>query len=106
MSDERIEVNQPFRLILTCYKDGAIVDLETTIAQKIEYRDPSGIEVEVIASILTPPGTDGKIYYDFVQDKIDKINIWKAKPWLTFTDGDKIPGEPIDIEVYDEWESM
>ncbi len=105
MSDERIEINQPFRLILTCYKDGVIVDLATTTTQSIEYRDPSGTEVKVTASVLNPPGTNGKIYYDFVQDDINKINLWKAKPWLTFAGLGEIPGDPVDVEIYDEWES-
>lgn len=105
MSDERIEVNQPFRLIITCYKDGALVDLADTTLQQIEYRNPAGVATEVTATILNPPGTDGKIYYDFAKNIVNVINKWKAKPWLTFLSSDKLPGEPIDIEIYDEWES-
>ena len=104
MSDERIEVSQPFRLIMTCYKDGTIVDLSTTTVQEIEYRDPSGVEVKVVATILTPPGADGKIYYDFPQGTIGKTNIWKAKPWLTFAGLGEIPGDPVDIDIHEKWE--
>ena len=106
MSDERIEINQPFRLIITCLKDGTIVDLSTTTAQSIEYRDPSGTEVKKTATILNPPGSDGKVYLDFIQNEANKINTWKAKPWLTFAGLGEIPGDPVDVEIFDEWESL
>ncbi len=105
MSNERIETNQPFRLIIVCYRDGTIVNLATTSAQSIEYKDPSGVEVKEVATVLTPPGADGKIYIDLIQDAWSLHNIWKAKPWLTFAGLGEIPGEPIDVEVYQEWES-
>lgn len=106
MSDERIEINQPFQLIIVCEVDGEIYDLQNTTAQAIEYRSPDGIENKVTAQILNPPGTDGKIYYNVPKDIFNKINNWLAKPWLTLIGGDEIPGDPIEIEVYAKWEKQ
>ena len=103
MSDERIEVNQPFRLIITCYRDGVLVDLSVTTTQSIEYRSPKGTETKVGATILNPPGSDGKIYYDFPSNTANVQNIWKAKPWLTFAEGE-LPGDPVDVEIHTKWE--
>jgi hypothetical protein len=107
MSDiERIEVNQPFRLIITCYMDGALVDLSTTSARSIEYKDPAGVETKVSATILNPPGTDGKIYVDILVNTWSVPTIWKVKPWLTFPVLGEIPGDPQEVDVYDEWDSI
>jgi len=104
MSD-RIEESQPFRFIFTCYKNGVIIDLSTTSARTIEYRDLEGNETIVTATILNAPGTDGKIYYDFPLNAINQSITYRIKAWLTFATG-KIPSDPVDLKIYDEWESV
>ena len=105
MSDERIEENQPFRLIIQCKLNGEIVDLATGYSKyEIEYKSPIGTETKVTANILTPPGTDGKIYYDFPKDTANDPRTWLVKPWLTTTGGDELPGDPVDIEISRKWE--
>lgn len=106
MSNERIEIDQPFRLIVVCRVDGVIQDLAQTTKQEIEYKSPSGVETKVDANILNAPGTDGKIYYDVPVDTFDAKAIWKVKPWLTFVGGDLIPGDPVEVEVYGKWEQQ
>ena len=104
MSDERIEINQPFRLIIVCRVDGVIQDLSLTTVQEIEYRSPLGVETKKTATVLNPPGTDGKIYYDVPSNTFNKEATWRVKPHLTFAGGDVIPGDPIYVMVYGKWE--
>lgn len=104
MSDERIEENQPFRIIITCKLNGTLIDLTTGYtAYAIEYKSPAGTETKVTAQILTPPGADGKIYYDVPKNTFNDPRKWEAKPWLTTTGGDELPGDPADIEVSRKW---
>lgn len=102
--EERIEINQPFRIIIECYLNGVIADLGEFSKLEMIYYSPSGVETKVTASILNAPGTDGKIYYDVPANIFNDARVWEAKPLLTTGDSKELPGEPIQIEIYRKWE--
>jgi hypothetical protein len=106
MSD-RIEKNQPFQLIITCIRDGVIVDFsDVTITNKtINYQSPEQVEsAKFAASILNPPGTDGKIYIDIPINTFNEVGDWEAKPYVTFGT-DEFPGSPVTIPIVEPWQT-
>lgn len=106
MANERIEINQAFRLIIECLVNGSVVDLSTVIGYEINWRSPAGAEsAKVIAEIETPPGTDGKIGYDVPENIFNEAGKWEVKAYLEYAGGSIVPCEPIEVEIYSIWQS-
>ena len=69
------------------------VDLSGTNLVQLEFEKPNGLRVALItASILNPPGTNGKITYRDTVGIFDIEGRWKVRGVATFINGDFFPG--------------
>ncbi|MGI0056144.1 MAG: hypothetical protein ACREAK_02085 [Nitrosarchaeum sp.] len=76
------------------------VDLSLTTTQYIIFTDPNGVETQVTASILNPPGTDGLIrYIDTTPSLLTIAGIWKYRARLIFTTGGEFSSNDAVFEV-------
>jgi hypothetical protein len=75
------------RLILDTELD---LQAEGYASSKIGYKKPDGTTGEWIGALLNPPGTDGKIYYDFASgagNNFDSAGDWVVWAEITYGDG-------------------
>lgn len=68
------------------------VDLSGSSLVQMEFEKDDGTRVFKTATIVTPPGTDGKITFKDTVGIFDQIGRWKVRGIATFTNGDLFKG--------------
>ncbi len=68
------------------------VDLSGTSKVELEFEKDDGVRLIVVATIVTPPGTDGIITFKDTVGIFDQIGRWKVRGIATFINGDVFKG--------------
>ena len=68
------------------------VDLTTSTVVQLEFEKDDGTRLVRTATIVNPPGTDGKISFKDAVGILDSIGRWKIRGIATFSNGDLFNG--------------
>lgn len=100
----KIYVNQTaVRLIISTGVDFSTNEILTAKINLINTSLQNSTLKEWTASILNPPGSDGKLYYDFNDtDKFDSAGIWKIWVKVVFINNKIAFSKPFLYKVDDE----
>jgi len=72
---------------VTLEDNSAPVDLNGSTGLSIIFRNPPGTVVIKVATIVNPPGTDGKIQYVTIADDLDCAGDWSIQAEVVFPTG-------------------
>lgn len=75
------------------------VDVSTAASVEIIFKKADGSTLNASGAFLTD-GTDGKVYYDTVDEDVDKVGYWKVQGVVNFTDG-KFYSDIHKFQVFD-----
>lgn len=79
------------------------VDITGSTTHVIKYIKPDEAETqgEWIATISD--AANGVMFFDFtLTSELDVAGIWKLWAYIVFSDGKNAPGEPFDIQVFEQ----
>lgn len=88
---------QNYRLYISV--DADITGVQTA---EIKYQKPDTTTGQWIATVESE--TTGRIYYDVTAANNDAAGVWKFWAYITFSNGDIMPGVAQEVTVYAEGE--
>lgn len=70
---------------------GADLDLTGTDSVKLRFSKPRGDSIEVAATIVSPPGTDGLVEFFTLPGTMEPFGDWDIQAFIKYTAGDDLP---------------
>ncbi len=70
---------------------GADLDLTGTDEIKLRFSKPRGDSIEVVADVVTPPGTDGVVEFFSLPGTLVPFGDWDIQAFVRYTAGDNLP---------------
>lgn len=91
----RVYIGQTaLRIYLACG-----VNISSTLAERIYYRKPSGIEEYWEATVSDD--LNGIMYYDIQESELDEAGEWRFWSYIKFNDGTWATGESVTMMIYE-----
>lgn len=93
------DIGTKLEVIVTDRTTKAVVDISSATVKKIIIQKPDGSILEKDATLTTPPGTNGKMYYATASGDIDQSGDWHYQGYVEMPGGKWNTGPWIDFKV-------